>query len=51
MLYNMAKNSRILKMSLDVKLDGEKLVSIPYIQTDGQTDKKTDRATQIHGTS
>ena len=49
-LYNLADDSRIPKMGLDLKLDDGKLVSIPYIQTDGQKDKKTDRVTQIHGT-
>ena len=50
MRYNVANDSRIPKMGLDLKLDDGKLVSIPYIQTDGQTDKKTDRVTQLHGT-
>ena len=35
-------------MGLDLKLNDGKLVSIPYIQTDGRTDKKMDRPTQIH---
>ena len=50
MLYNLADDSRIQKRGLDLKLDDGKLVSIPYIQTDGWIEKKTDRVTQIHGT-
>ena len=50
MLYNLANDSKIPKMGLDLKLDDGKLLSIPYIQTEGPTDKKTDRVTQIHGT-
>ena len=49
MLYNLANDSRIPKLGLDLKLDDGKLVSIPYIHTDGRTDKKTDRATQNMG--
>ena len=50
MLYNLADDSRIPKMVLDLKFDDGKLVSIPYIQSGGRTDKKTDRDTQIHET-
>ena len=50
MLYKLADDSRSPKRGLDLKLDDGKLVSIPYIQIDGWTDKKTDRVTQIHGT-
>ena len=51
LLYYLANDSRILNMSLDLKLVDGKLVSIHHLQTDGRTDKKMDRATQIHITN
>ena len=51
MLYYLANDSRILNMSLDLKLVDGRLFSIHHLQTDGRTDKKMDRPTQIHLTN
>ena len=45
LLYYLTNNSRILNMSLDLKLVDGELVSINHLQIDGRTDKKMDRHT------
>ena len=50
LFYYLAHHSRILNIALDLRLGAGKVVSIHHLQTDKWTDKKMDRATQIHFT-